>query len=84
MVGRLGGDEFGVLLMRTDAALAERKAQELAAAIAKQPIAWNGKSLSVGVAFGVYAVIEKESASDMLGAAARALRSRKSGPEATP
>ncbi|MGH7035981.1 MAG: GGDEF domain-containing protein [Stellaceae bacterium] len=83
MVGRLGGDEFGVLLMRTDASLAERKAQELAAAIAKQPIAWQGKSLSVGVAFGIYAVIEKESASGMLGAAARALRSRKSGPQAT-
>lgn len=83
MVGRLGGDKFGVLLMRTDASLAERKAQELAAAIAKQSIAWQGKSLSVGVAFGIYAVIGKESASDMLGAAARALRGRKSGPEAT-
>ena len=33
MVGRLGGDEFGVLLMRTEAPHAERKAKELAAAV---------------------------------------------------
>jgi diguanylate cyclase (GGDEF)-like protein len=83
MVGRLGGDEFGVLLMRTEAPLAERKAQELAAAVEKHPIAWQGRNLNVGIAFGIYAVIGKESASDMLGAAALALRSRKSGPQAT-
>jgi len=83
MVGRLGGDEFGVLLMRTEAPHAERKAKELAAAVAKQPIAWQGERLSVGVTFGIAAVTGKDSASDMLAAAARALRSRKSGPRAS-
>jgi len=83
MVGRLGGDEFGVLLMQTDVALAERKGKELAAAIAGRVISCQGTSLTASVALGVYPVAGKESAEEVLAAAARAITSLK-GPRTTP
>ena len=77
VVGRLGGDELGVLLVQTDKALAERKAAELAALVEKRPISWHGQKLPVSVAFGTYAFRGGENASAVLDAADRAMYRRK-------
>lgn len=55
-VGRLGGDEFGVVLTLTPASAAERKAEELAEIIAKTPIIHEGVELRLGAAWGVRAL----------------------------
>ncbi len=54
VVGRLGGDEFGVILARSDRAEAEEKAEHLADAIATNPTLWEGNELPLAVAFGAY------------------------------
>ncbi len=54
VVGRLGGDEFGVILARSDRAEAEEKAKYLAEAIATNPALWKGKELPLTVAYGAY------------------------------
>ncbi len=79
IVGRLGGDEIGVLLVQTDTSLAERKAEELAASIERQPVAWQGRELPVSVAFGVHAFLGGENAVDVIDAADRAMYRRKLG-----
>jgi len=55
-VGRLGGDEFGVVLTLTPASQAERKAEELAELIAATPIAYDGLELRLSTAWGVHAL----------------------------
>ncbi|MGP1275092.1 MAG: GGDEF domain-containing protein [Caulobacterales bacterium] len=52
-VGRLGGDEFGVVLVLTPVEAAERKAEELAEAIAAAPIHFEGLTLHLKAAWGV-------------------------------
>jgi diguanylate cyclase (GGDEF)-like protein len=54
VVGRLGGDEFGIILPSADEAAAQIKAQRLADVIQQTPFIWDGKSLSVSVAQGAY------------------------------
>jgi diguanylate cyclase (GGDEF)-like protein len=52
IVGRVGGDEFAVLLAHTAAAQAEAKAAQLAAAVG-EPMELAGQRLSPSVSFGV-------------------------------
>lgn len=52
-VGRLGGDEFGVLLTHADKAIATHKADELAALVQASPVEWNGERFPVSVSIGV-------------------------------
>ena len=77
VVGRLGGDEMGVLLVQADKALAERKATELASLIERQPITWHGRKVPVSVAFGVHAFKGGENANTALDAADREMYRRK-------
>jgi len=79
VVGRLGGDELGVLLVRTDKALAESKASELAARVKERPLDWHGRTLPLSVAFGVYAFLGNEKAHDVLDAADREMYRHKTG-----
>ena len=55
VVGRLGGDEFGVILAQADAGVAAEKAASLAHAIATQPLDWDGHSLQLTASYGAYA-----------------------------
>ena len=73
VVGRLGGDELGVLLVQADRPLAEHKAAQLAAAVAAQPLIWHGQEVPLSVAYGVYAFSGAENAGDALDAADRAM-----------
>ena len=55
-MGRLGGEEFGVLLPLAepaDIATAAAVAERLRAALASQPLPWNGESLPLSASFGV-------------------------------
>lgn len=54
VAGRLGGDEYAVILTHTDEAQATEKAQQLARRIAEVPVVHNAISLTALVAFGVY------------------------------
>ncbi len=77
VVGRLGGDEFGVLLVQTDNDLAQMKAAELAAAIAARPFVWQGESMTLSIAVGVYTFTGDEHVGEALEAADRAMYEQK-------
>ena len=73
IVGRLGGDEFGVILVLTDARLADEKARQLAQSIEKHPFLFSGMQHRLSVAYGVTTFSGGESVSDVLAAADRAM-----------
>jgi diguanylate cyclase (GGDEF)-like protein len=79
VVGRLGGDEFGVLLAQSDQRVASTKALSLAAIIAATPFDWNGSSLGVTVAVGAYGFEQAAEAADILDAADREMYRQKRG-----
>ncbi len=53
-VGRLGGDEFGVLLSHAGQEQALKKADALAAALEASPTVWNGHTIPVSFAYGAF------------------------------
>ncbi|HWU54917.1 MAG TPA: GGDEF domain-containing protein [Rhizomicrobium sp.] len=53
-VGRLGGDEFGVLLSHANQIQALKKADRLAATLQASPIPWNGNTIPVSFAYGAF------------------------------
>jgi diguanylate cyclase (GGDEF)-like protein len=71
LVGRLGGDEFGVLLIRADEATARRKAEALALIIERTPFVWQGRAVPLSVAYGAYRVRAGEDPQVALAAADR-------------
>jgi diguanylate cyclase (GGDEF)-like protein len=73
VVGRLGGDELGVLLVQTDQSQAWHKAGELANLIAARAIEFQGKALNVSVAYGVYTFAQGDNAGNVIDAADRAM-----------
>jgi diguanylate cyclase (GGDEF)-like protein len=77
IVGRLGGDEIGVLLVQTDQPLAEQKAAELVAIIESRPLLWQGQELPLRVAYGVRSFAGGENAGDVIDAADRAMYEHK-------
>ena len=77
VVGRLGGDEFGVIMVQTESEPAFEKAQRLAAAIRERPFAWDGHEIALEVAHGVYAFKPGESVNDALAAADKAMYAQK-------
>lgn len=53
-VGRLGGDEFGVLLSHANQEQALKKADVLATALKASPTQWNGTTIPVSFAYGAF------------------------------
>ncbi|MBV9550628.1 MAG: GGDEF domain-containing protein [Alphaproteobacteria bacterium] len=53
-VGRLGGDEFGVLLSHANQDQALKKADVLAEALRQSPVRWNGEEITVSFAYGAF------------------------------
>ena len=77
IVGRLGGDEFGVVLAYIDEAQAHDKAVALAEAIAVTPLRWGDLAIPVTVAYGVYAFSGTENPQHAIEAADRAMYQQK-------
>src|SRR5882757_8162450 len=53
-IGRLGGDEFGVLLSHANQDQALKKADVLAAALKAAPVNWNGHIIPISFAYGAF------------------------------
>ena len=77
IVGRLGGDEFGVILAQADAEAAAEKATSLSAMIAATPFEWEGNKLSLSVSYGAYSFSGKEDAGEALQRADQAMYANK-------
>jgi diguanylate cyclase (GGDEF)-like protein len=81
IVGRLGGDEFGVLLARADEAAALNKARRLADAVAASEFRWEGMRVPISVAYGAHCLIPGEEAQIALATADRAMYRQKRASE---
>jgi diguanylate cyclase (GGDEF)-like protein len=73
IIGRLGGDEFGVLLVKTDQHNAEVKAESLARTIEQHPLVWEGTPIRLTAAFGAYCFTGRETVAEALAAADQAM-----------
>ena len=69
VVGRLGGDEFGVLLAQTDERTAANKAAELSTAIQSGSADMQEGALNVSVSYGVFTFDGKGEPNEILDAA---------------
>ncbi|MHA1565962.1 MAG: GGDEF domain-containing protein [Alphaproteobacteria bacterium] len=73
IVGRLGGDEFGVILAQANAQTAVEKAATLADAVESEPFVWEDHSLAIGVSYGIYSFSGQENAGEALARADKAM-----------
>ena len=77
VVGRLGGDEFGVILAQTDEAQAHAKAAALAAAIDERPLLCEGLTIGLSAAYGVHAFAASDDPQRAIEAADQAMYRQK-------
>jgi diguanylate cyclase (GGDEF)-like protein len=77
VVGRLGGDEFGVILAKADLVQAQKKATTLAAMFEHNPFEWDGRKLSLSFAFGVCMFQKGESVAAAMANADKAMYASK-------
>lgn len=77
VVGRLGGDEFGVILSQADEPTARAKAEALVALIEAEPLEWQGESIPIHVSFGVHTFRGGDNVGAALAAADRAMYAHK-------
>jgi diguanylate cyclase (GGDEF)-like protein len=73
VVGRLGGDEFGVILPKADQALADKKARALAKLLTTQPFLWQGSVRTLGIAYGVHTFTKGDDPEKAIAAADQAM-----------
>ena len=76
-LGRLGGDEFGVILAQANAEQAIQKGSALVDLISKRPVKWEGESIGVTVSHGVYAFEHGMNADDAVANADKAMYENK-------
>ena len=81
-VGRLGGDEFGLVLTLTNEASAEKKASELAEIIAGTPIEHDGQTFHLGAAWGAFQLGAGGDPETAMAEADRAMYARKKAQKA--
>lgn len=60
ILGRLGGDEFGVILPKADHSAADKKARALAKLLAAKPFVWQHQQRALTVACGVHSLVKNE------------------------
>lgn len=69
IVGRLGGDEFGVILAQADERQAQEKASALLRVIHTTPFDWQGEDMTLSCAVGIHQFRAKQSAETAITAA---------------
>lgn len=79
MAARIGGDEFGVLLFKTNERLAAAKAEALTKRIATIKISQPTGDIQISAAFGVAACHADDTVSEILDRADRAMYREKAG-----
>jgi len=79
IVGRLGGDEFGIILAQADGPAAAAKAAALAKAIESEPVSWQDAIFELAVSYGAYTFAGGEGVDEALSAADRAMYAQKRG-----
>ncbi len=77
VVGRLGGDEFGVLIWHAGEEQALAKARELESLIARVAIIHGKARIEVGASVGMALLVAETTPEDMIGAADHAMYTRK-------
>ncbi|HWB50064.1 MAG TPA: diguanylate cyclase [Stellaceae bacterium] len=77
IVGRLGGDEFGVILAQTSQEQANAKGAALAQAIGATPFRWGKDAITVSAAYGVYSFSGSDDAQVAIEAADKAMYAQK-------
>jgi diguanylate cyclase (GGDEF)-like protein len=77
IVGRLGGDEFGVILAQTSQDQANAKAATLAQAIGDASLRWGKVEIAVSAAYGVYSFTGSDDAQVAIEAADKAMYTQK-------
>ena len=80
VVGRLGGDEFGVILAHTNEDQAKNKAEALSDALVAAPLRWGGVDIRVSAAHGVYAFTANDDPQVAIESADRAMYRQKRAP----
>jgi len=77
MVGRLGGDEFGVILAQVDADAVHEKAEQLVGAIRSRPFLWDDHEIHLDAAYGTHTFQAGVDAAGALAAADQAMYENK-------
>jgi diguanylate cyclase (GGDEF)-like protein len=79
IIGRLGGDEFGVILTRAARAQAQLRAEAIARAIESKPCEHQGKKFKLSIAYGVYEIASGGDVEAALAGADKAMYEHKRG-----
>lgn len=77
VVGRLGGDEFGVLLSHAGLEQGMKKADKLAETLNASPAEWDGKSIPIGFSYGAFELKGEDSADGAIARADEAMYANK-------
>jgi diguanylate cyclase (GGDEF)-like protein len=77
ILGRIGGDEFGLILAKSNHAEAEKKADLLTQILKASPLVWNGKALPLAVTTGSYEFRTGTNVAEVLAGADSAMMARK-------
>lgn len=68
-LGRIGGDEFAVIMYYADEEAARKRAARIAEKLQRTPFLFNGKQLVISAAYGCYAIRHGDDADTSLAAA---------------
>ncbi|MCE2510247.1 MAG: GGDEF domain-containing protein [Alphaproteobacteria bacterium] len=77
ILGRLGGDEFGILLAQTGLKAGKEKAELLAKLIQGHPFDWKGKAMPLSVSYGVHLFEGREDIDNAIAAADQEMYAQK-------
>jgi diguanylate cyclase (GGDEF)-like protein len=77
VVGRLGGDEFGIVLAQADEGVASMKGGQLCDLIRQRPFDWEGEPISVDVSFGAFTFYDRSEPDEALSRADQAMYEQK-------
>lgn len=82
VIGRLGGDEFGIILAKADQPQAQTKADSLSRLLQSKPFVYEGATLTLSCSFGAYMFQRGENAAEAIAKADRAMYEKKRGRKA--